>query len=392
MTRSIPMARPPPQNFTDITVLTRTYLKSFARVARWRLAYTVALMVAASLTEGIGLALLLPTLQLAGVDIGQGSEAGRYADRFRAALGTIGLRPTLVVMLALFVAVVCARAMLNLGQGVAIESLQQRFVHDLRRRLFDAVSAAQWLFICKSRAVDFVHALTVEADRAGIAAYQSLWIVSAAAITALYATVSMILFPATTMLMLGLCAVIALLMRARTRAVHRAGTELSDTGNLVYGAAIEHFQSLKTAKMYGAQRRTGEIFSCLSRDMAAASVGMVREQLSADAWFDIGSALMAGGVLVFAIKLFGISAAEVLILFILFARVVPRVRSLQSYYHGFVSEVPGFATVTELGRAMPCRSRTGRWRRATARVALRRALRESRLFLSGIAGAGLARA
>ncbi len=83
--------------------VTRAYLGSFAGVARWRLGYTVGLMVAASLTEGIGLALMLPTLQLAGVDIGKRSEAGRFAAWIQTAFGAFGLRPTLVAMLTLFV-------------------------------------------------------------------------------------------------------------------------------------------------------------------------------------------------------------------------------------------------------------------------------------------------
>ncbi len=84
----------------------------------------------------------------------------------------------------------------------------------------------------QSRSVDFVHALTLEAERAGIAAHQGLWFGSAAVITVLYAAVSMILFPGTTLPILGLCAVPMLLLRARTRAVHRAGAELSATGRL----------------------------------------------------------------------------------------------------------------------------------------------------------------
>ena len=73
------------------------YTKSLAEVARWRLGYTFALVVISSLTEGLGLALLLPTLQLAGVDIGSGSAAGRYAALVREGFGAVGLRPSLGV-------------------------------------------------------------------------------------------------------------------------------------------------------------------------------------------------------------------------------------------------------------------------------------------------------
>lgn len=326
----------------------RAYTKSLAEVARWRLGYTFALMVISSLTEGLGLALLLPTLQLAGVDIGSGSAAGRYAALVREGFGAVGLRPSLALMLAIFVAIICMRAMLTRAQGMAITVLYETFAQHLRQRLFEAVSGANWLFICKSRSSDFVHALTNEVDRASGAAYQGLNTVSGAAVAALYIAASFILFPAATLLMLGLCAVLALLLRAKTRAVYSAGGEMSDVTNSVYSAAIEHFQSIKTAKMYGAQRRTCDIFSGLTREMTLTGLRLTSEQLSADAWFEIGSAVMMGAMLLVAIKWIAISPAEVLILLVLFARVMPRIRTLQTTYRGFVSLLPGFATVTRI--------------------------------------------
>lgn len=326
----------------------RAYTKSLAEVARWRLGYAVALVVIVSLTEGFGLALLLPTLQLAGVDIGSGSPAGRYAAMIREGLGRVGLRPTLAVMLALFVAIICVRAMLTRAQGMMITILQETFAQHLRQRLFEAVSGANWLFICKSRSSDFVHALTNEVDRASLATHQGLHTVSGAAVAALYITASFILFPAATLLMLALSGVLALLLRVKTRAVYSVGADVSEVTNSVYSAAIEHFQSIKTAKMYGAQRRTCEIFSGLTRDMTATGLRLSSEQLTADAWFEIGSAVMMGAMLLIAIRWIAISPAEVLILLVLFARVLPRIRMLQTTYRGFVSLLPGFATVKRI--------------------------------------------
>jgi ATP-binding cassette subfamily C protein len=325
-----------------------TYTRSLINFAGWKLAPVVAVIFLSSLTEGFGVALLLPTLQLAGVDIGLRSEAGRYASLVGHALEAVGLRPTLTLMLALFLGIICVRALLTRAQGVTITTLYESFAQHLRRRLFEAVSGAGWLFISKSRASDFVHALTNEVDRAGAAAHQGLYTLSGAGVAALYIALSLILFPAATLLMLALCATLALLLRAKTRAVHRAGGDFTAVTNAVYGAAIEHFQSIKTAKMYGAQQRTCEIFSRLTQDMTVTSVRMTSEQLSADAWFEIGSALMMGAILLVAIKWLAVSPAEVLILLVLFARVVPRVRMMQSTYRGFVSQLPAFTTVKNI--------------------------------------------
>ncbi len=328
--------------------LIRTYVKALGGVGRWRLGWTLALMVAASLTEGLGLALMIPTLQIAGVRIGAHSAAGRFAAIVRGGLDGIGLRPTLALMLALFVAIVCLRALLARAQTVAITALYENFAQRLRRRLFEAVSGADWVFICKSRSSGFVHALTNEVDRAAVAAHQGLYALAGAAVALLYIGASLVLFPAATALMLAMCAVLGFLLRARTRAVQRAGEDFSAISSVVYAAAIEHFQSIKTARMYGARARTCEMFAALTREMAAASVRINREQSSADAWFEAGSALMMGATLLAAIRWLGASPAEVLILLILFVRVVPRVRMLQSTWRGFAGYLPSFGTVTRI--------------------------------------------
>ncbi len=56
-----------------------------------------------SLTEGIGFTLLLPTLQIAGLNLmGQG-DAGRYVARVSALFVASGLQPSLILLLGIFV-------------------------------------------------------------------------------------------------------------------------------------------------------------------------------------------------------------------------------------------------------------------------------------------------
>ena len=82
-------------------------------------------MLASALTEGVGLVLLVPILGL----LGQG-EQGWIAPL----LGRIGLPLALGPLLALFVALVLARAAINLARGLAAMRLEVSVVEALRRR------------------------------------------------------------------------------------------------------------------------------------------------------------------------------------------------------------------------------------------------------------------
>lgn len=130
----------------------RTYFAMLAHVSRWHLVGVVAVAVLFSLTEGVGIALLLPTLQVAGFNMAGQGEAGRYAAMLSNAFVAMGVRPSLIILLAVFVTLVGARTVLGQIQSVGMYAVQQEVEHHMRRRLYHAIADANWLFVCRSRA------------------------------------------------------------------------------------------------------------------------------------------------------------------------------------------------------------------------------------------------
>ena len=77
----------------------RSYLVMLFGVTRWQLIGLLALTVLYSLTEGIGFALLLPTLQVAGLYLGGQGDADRHAALVSGMFVAVGLRPSLILLL-----------------------------------------------------------------------------------------------------------------------------------------------------------------------------------------------------------------------------------------------------------------------------------------------------
>lgn len=243
----------------------RTFFAQLARATRWRLVGAVALMVAFSLTEGFGILLLLPTLEAAGMNLaGQGS-AGRYARMIERAFSALGVTPSLEILLAMLVALIALRTIVGRLQSVAMFAVEQQFVDDIRLRLYRAIANANWLFICRSRASDFTHALTGELDRVGQAAYDIMLVAGDIVLTALYCVLALRLSAAMTLLVLSCGAVLAIALHGRTHAIEQAGQKQSDFKASLYAVTIEHLHSLKTAKACGAEERNFSIFARSSR-------------------------------------------------------------------------------------------------------------------------------
>ena len=326
----------------------RTFFAQLARATRWRLVGAVALMVAFSITEGFGILLLLPTLEAAGMNLAGQGQAGRYARMIEHAFSVLGVTPSLEILLALLVALIALRAIVGRLQSVAMLAVEQQFVLGMRLRLYRAIANANWLFICRSRASDFTHALTGELDRVGQAAYEIMVVAGDIVLTALYCVLALRLSAAMTLVVLSCGAVLAIVLHGRTRAIEQAGQEQSDLTASLYAVTIEHLHSLKTAKACGAEERNFSIFASSSRALVAANLAAIGTRAAATAWFELGSAAIMGAVLYAAIRVLSVPPAAILILLVLFARVMPRLMSAHQQWRSVAGLLPSFANLIAL--------------------------------------------
>jgi ABC-type multidrug transport system fused ATPase/permease subunit len=74
-----------------------TYIHAVFEVDRLRIAGAIALMLLFSLSEGIGVAVLLPILQVSGFNLGGQGAVGRYADAIAGAFESAGVHPSLLL-------------------------------------------------------------------------------------------------------------------------------------------------------------------------------------------------------------------------------------------------------------------------------------------------------
>ncbi len=151
--------------------MVRSYIGALAHVASWKLAFVSLLTVCVTLTEGVGLLLLVPLLQVVGLDLG-GGAVGRIGGYTTSIFDAVGARPTLVAVLGLYVLVISARAFAMSWQAVVATAIAHEFKVHLRQRLYRAIVNTDWLFFSRSRSSDFTHALTTELDRVGRATRQ----------------------------------------------------------------------------------------------------------------------------------------------------------------------------------------------------------------------------
>lgn len=327
--------------------VSREYVATLIRVMSWKVALAVALTFALSVMQGTQLLLLVPLMQLIGLDVQQGS-VGWLAEVVSSVFEAVGLPLTLITVLGVFTFVTALLALVTRWQHILEFKLSQEFLASLRERLYRAIVRADWLTFARTRSSDFTHALTSELDRVETGTRFLLQLTTKAMLLGLYALLALRLSFTITALVCTIGMALFLVLRRKARAARWTGEEISLATNGLYAAATEHLNGMKTAKSYGAEDRSVGLFSGLARRIANMQVNATRNYAETTFWFTMGSAVVLSAILYVALEVLSISAAGVLLLLLLFNRMVPLFSAIQLNYQQYLNGLPAFVGVMEI--------------------------------------------
>ena len=145
----------------------RALVAEMARTSPIKSASGAVLLVVLTLTEGAGLLLLAPLLELVGVV--EENPLPRAAGWLESGLSVVGLKPTLGSVLLLFVAIAGTRTLAQRLQARLTASVREELTNDCRIRVYRAMAAAEWRYLVTRSPSEFAHTLTNEVGRVGLA-------------------------------------------------------------------------------------------------------------------------------------------------------------------------------------------------------------------------------
>lgn len=316
-------------------------------VSRRRLLAGGVVLLGLSVTEGFGVIMLLPLLEIVGVDAGQGAP-GRMSAAVTSLFAAAGVRPTLATVLGVYVGIAALQGALQRWQALLSTGIEQDIVTAMRRRVYRAIAGVQWTFFARHRSSDFTHVLTEEVDRAGGAVYSLIDLLVAAAIVLVYFGISFRVSPAvaTAVALCGLS--LALVMRRRLVAARTSGEQVSQSARGLYAAIIEHLGSMKTTMSYAAVERHAGIFGRLSDEVRSARVRAAGEHGRFRHMVALGSTAGLAIIVYVSLAVLSISTAELLVLLFVVARLMPRLTGLHARVQALARELPAFAVVRDL--------------------------------------------
>lgn len=217
----------------------RMFVADVLREARGGLGGMATLMLLGGVLEGVGLLLLVP---LAGMLVSGGGQVQTIAARLFVLLGVATPLARLGVLLAIFVVVMVARAIVLLLRDQRLAALNTGFVERQRMALIHALAEARWQDVANLRHARITAAIGTDVQKVAAATHYLLQAVVAAVMLAAQGLLTLLIAPALGLLALvvivigGLCLVPALrraggigsaALEGKARMMHASGQFLA---------------------------------------------------------------------------------------------------------------------------------------------------------------------
>lgn len=304
-------------------------------------------MVALGFTEGVGLLMLVPLLQLVGIDA-SGGTLGRISQGLADVLGWVGAQPTLGLVLVVYLLIVSLQGLLTWWQAVLSAEVQFGLVGALRTRVYSAIANTEWTYFVGRRASTFSHVLTDEVDRVGSASFFVVDLVVTSIISAIYIGLAFRVSPSMTLVVLACGGVLAWTMRGRLNEARRSGERYSHVRDSLYAAISEHFGGMKTAKSYNTGARHAAVFSGLSAELLDVNVRSTADYTKFRQQSAVGSAVVLAAIVYVSRQWLLVPTAQLVLLLFLFARLMPRLSTVLDRVRSIVAQLPSYDAVAKL--------------------------------------------
>ncbi len=301
-------------------------------------------LVAAGLAEGLGIITLLPVLGI----VSGNPTAGGLNEKVVAIFNTVGIAPTLGLLLSIVVAGVCVKALLTLLAQRIVSFAGADFATEMRLSIIRNLISTNWTHFIGQPAGHTANAISRETDTAA-GAYNGLATSLAFAVqAAMFCVIALFAsWQVTVVGVAGGAAMTSLLQRFVSIA-RAAGDRQNDRMRVLLIRLTDGFQLIKPLKAMGLEGRLGPLLERDARDINVAQRQLMTAVSSLASFQEpVFTAFLAVGLYV-ALTYSSYSLTDLLFIAILFQRIVTRIGNLQVQYQKLVSNEAAFWSLREM--------------------------------------------
>ncbi len=331
---------------------------ALAHGRRRQVATLVVLLLLVAVTEGVGLLLLVPLLDLVGVGAG-GTPSGLPAQVLDAIERT-GVAPVLGTVLAVYVGLVAARAGLQWWAETLSTRLRLETVDGLRLGAFRALARAAWPHVLGQRRADLVGVLLTDAVRTNVAIDQLLAGTVGVVLMLAYLAAAVVISPLVTLATVVTVGLVGVALWPQLRVARLLGERLAAANGELTGALTDGLEALKLARAHGAEATLEGRLEVATGRARHASLSFVRTSVGTRLGLEVFAAALLAVVVWFSVEVLEVAASSLVVLAFIVARLVSRFMAVARNLQQLANALPSFLALRDVTASADAAAERGR--------------------------------
>ncbi len=282
----------------------------------------LGLALLSSISEGLGIALLIPILS----HIGVGSPLDLYLSNVWFGSFIESLDDSLKLAVYLFGALILIglRSLLIWYHDRRNMELQYAFHNNLRNNLFSKLTQASWGFHVNSKSATHNRILSADIERIAEGSQALIAFFDALLMSLVYLLIAFYLAPGFALFSLLLLLLMSVLLKSGYKRSTHLGSDLADAYDAFYTTLEEHWKGLKLAKVFNVQSALIDNFKRDGQQFFTLVTGFLKLQADSRLKMQWVSAAIVCGSVYIGILVFDLHALELILLVVIASRLMPR--------------------------------------------------------------------
>lgn len=326
----------------------RAFVADIVEKLSWRAYLLLVLTGVTSLFEGIAVALLLPLLHETGI-AGAHTIGGSIAGFVEHAAGLAGLDVTVTTVVVAIVAVVVIQVTVFVLTQYVSGRAQARYISLLLNGQFSNLITAKWSLFRRHSFTEAANSLTGDIlHKTGDAFIHLTHLVSGLCFTAVYATLALILDWSITLIMAALGLGILAAMSPLSRSGKTVGDRLVSIDRTLTSLISNYVLGIKVVKIFGLEDRVGKDFARSAHEREKSYFHYIFDPGLSRAVIELFAPLFLIAALLLGTQYLARDTLTVLVVMAIFARVYPRLSTMQQAHHSLRILLPAFQSARNL--------------------------------------------
>lgn len=308
-------------------------------------------MLLVSLSEGVGVTLLVPLLEM--LQSGATPTTGT-AVQFGRLFEFAGIPYHGISVLLLFLLLQAFRVALQCSRELISNRLQFDLVDRLRERCFMAVLRSEWYWLSQRDNAEYANLLLTDINRVGGGVNFFLQLCSGAALLLAYSLAALWLSWPITLLVLAVGLLFVLAENGLRREALLLGNRIGQTSRSLHSVVQESLAGMKLAKILGNEERHLYKFQQSMQAFRLHQLDFQRRSSRSKARMQLGSVVILVVIVYVGLAVWRLPVVELATLIFVFAKLMPLGSQLQQQLHHWLHALPALQNANRL--LAECRS------------------------------------